>query len=186
MKIKRKKVLTRLLMLFICCFVCLYMYFIKTESIVIAWMPTPDITEQVKEYMEAGYCMGGEVSEDGLGATLHLTQWQRQKWLKFLYGDVEQFVEQANGLDYMYIEVSEDTKKVTLHINKQVSFETLATYLGIIVWDIENIQILNDDENWGFDFIVKDMDTEEILYYADFPQNDIKLDASLWDGEIEK
>ncbi len=95
------------------------------------------------------------------------------------------FLERANKIEHMNIYVSSDTKEMIVSADREVSFETLATYLGIIAWDIEMIQILNGEADWGFEFIVKDMETEKVLYTASCPEERVKIYESFWD-EIEK
>lgn len=126
-------------------------------------MPTKDAKEQINEYRKAGYCTAGYIAGDDSYAEISLTERQRRKWLKDLYEQVADFLKRANEINHMGIEVSSDMKEFTVYADREVNFQTLATYVGIIAWDIEMIQILNGEENWGFEFIVKDLKTEKVL-----------------------
>jgi len=42
-------------------------------------------------------------------------------------------------------------------------------------------QILSGEKNWGFKFILKDMDTCNVLYTADVPEERIKVYDYLWE-----
>lgn len=147
-------------------------------------MPVPDGQEQVDIFVQMGYCSNGYVSDDNTYAEIEITEWQRKKWLNDLYTEVGNLIEEANEINHMRISVSADTKKVTVHANREVNLRTLATYLGIISWDIEMIQVINGDANWGFEFAVKDMETEIVLYTASCPEEKVKVYESFWD-EIE-
>lgn len=148
-------------------------------------MPTKDAKEQINEYKKAGYCTAGYIAEDDSYAEIRLTEWQRRKWLKGLYEQVADFLKRANEINHMGIEVSSDMKEFTVYADREVNFQTLATYLGIIAWDIEMIQILNGEEDWGFEFTVKDMKTEKVVCQTMFPENKISVYESMWD-EIEE
>ncbi len=181
----RKKVLCFVSVILICCILLCYRIFIRMETVEIPWMPVTDIQSSIDVYASLGYCSGGHINEDELGAIIHLTDWQRQKWLKKLYDETGQCIEDANEIKNIRFSVTSDTKEVVLHIDKEVSFETLATYCGLLAWNLEKIQILSAYNDWGFKFVVKDMETEEILYEADFPQDSIRMDASIWDKKDE-
>lgn len=95
------------------------------------------------------------------------------------------YIERANQVAYIQFATTADKKELILHIDRTANFETIALHWGLIAWTIEKIQILSADNDWGFKFVVKDMETEEILYEADFPQDSIKMDASIWDKKDE-
>lgn len=182
---KRKIILVGIGIMFICCAIPIYLVFVKIDNVRLTMMPVPDVQEQIDIFAELGYCSGGYVSEDNTYAEVKLTKWQRKKWLNDLYVEVNDFISKANEIEYMNIAMSSDFKELTVHADKEVSFQTLATYLGAIVWDIELIQVLEGEQMWSIEFTAKDIETEQILFQADFPAEKIKLDESLWD-EIEK
>lgn len=165
----------------VCCLIILYLLFVKTDTIRFTWMPVPDAQEQIDIFAEIGYCNGGFVSDDKSYVEIKLTERQRRKWLRDMYEEVADFVERANEISHMRIEVSSDTKKLTVYADREVSFQNLATYLGIITWDIETIQVLNGEADWEFEFTVKDMKTEKVLYTALCPPGRVKVYESMWD-----
>lgn len=179
---KRKRVVIAGSVVLIFFMLIIYVFFVKTDTIKVTWMPTPDVQEQINEYIKAGYCIGGYVAEDYTYAEIRLSTWQRYKWLTFLDKDIVEFVERANEINHMKFQVSSDTKEMIVYADREVNFQTLATYLGIIAWDIEMIQILNGEESWGFEFIVKDLKTEKVLYSALCPPGRMRVFESMWDG----
>ena len=62
-----------------------------------------------------------------------------------------------------------------------MSFKSAGTYLLVLVYDMELFQVLSGEEDWGIDFTLKDMDTNEILYTADFPEEKIKFNEETWE-----
>lgn len=46
---------------------------------------------------------------------------------------------------------------------------------------MELFQVLNGEADWKIDFILKDMDTGEILYTEDYPEKNIRVEEEMWD-----
>lgn len=168
-------------MLLMCCLVPLYLFFVKTESLRITWMPVPDVQEQINVYEELGYCSGGYITEDNKYAVIELSSWQKLKWKKHLYDDMYGFINRANEVEYMRFQLSTDVKELTVQVNRDISFETLATYFGLVAWHIELIQVVSGEEDWGFEFIIEDMDTGTVLYTALCPKDRVRVSESIWD-----
>lgn len=183
MKNKKTFLAIGIMITIMCCIVVIFIFFIKTDSIQLTLMPVPDIEEQIEVFAELGYCEEGTVNEDYV--EIELTKWQRMKWLKDLKIELENYLKEANEIKHMNIFVSSDTKELKVYADKKVNFQTLATYLGIIVWDIEIIQVLNGEIDWGFEYEAIDMQTERTLYHAYFPIEKMKLNESMWD-DIEE
>lgn len=181
---KRKIFLVKvgIAILIMCSLIILYLFFLRTDTIKLTWMPVPDVQKQIDVFVEMGYCKEGVVSEDNTYAEIELSLWQRKKWKEYLYNTITDFIERANEIKHMKFQVSSDIKEMTIYADKEVNFQTLATYLGIIAWDIEMIQILNGEEEWGFNFVVKDMKTEKVLYNAFCPPGKMKVYESMWDN----
>lgn len=182
---KKKRVVLVASITLIVGLIIIYMFFVKTDTIMVTWMPTKDGVEQINEYKKAGYCIAGYIADDYSFAEIKLTEWQKRKWLKNLYEQVEDLIERANEIEYMRFQVSTNTKELIIYADRKVNFESLATYLGIIAWDIEMIQILSGEEDWGLEFTVKDMKTEKVVCQAMFPENRIRVYESMWD-DIEE
>lgn len=182
----RKRIIIMVIVAFIICvFGFCYFIFFRTERIFLSMMPVPDIQEQIDVHKELGYCMGGYVDENGTGAVIEVTKWQKKKWLDTLYEELADYLNNANEINHMKINMSSDTKQIVVYADKEVNYKTLATYLGAIVWNIEIIQVLNGEEDWSIEFVAKDIKTEEVIYQASFPEERIQINESLWD-EIEK
>ena len=154
-------------------------YFVLTETIVLDSIPAPDIQEQIEIYEELGYCREGYF--DGNSTEIQLTRYQRQKWIKVVQEDLHFMLEKANKLENMKYEISRDAKELTLIANESVSFKSAGTYLLVLVYDMELFQVLSGEEDWGIDFTLKDMDTNEILYTANFPEEKIKFNEETWE-----
>lgn len=170
--------------LIVFCLLFLYCFFIKAETIKFTWMPTTDVNEQINEYIKAGYCKSGYVPEDNTYAEIKLTKWQRKKWLEFEKEDLHYMLEEVNKLERLNISISNSMDKMTVFAYKDVSLETLATYLTILSYSLETIQVLNAEENWGFEFILIDSETNKVIYSVFFPKEEINIKESFWD-EIE-
>lgn len=148
-------------------------------------MPVPDVQEQIDIFKELGYCSRGYVSADNKYAVIELSLWQKSKWNRCLYNDLNGFINSANEIKFMKFQVSSDMEELTVLVSRDVSFETLATYFGLVAWYIEIIQVVNGEEDWGFEFIIKDMETEKVLYTASCPEDRVTVYENLWD-EIEE
>lgn len=185
-KLKNRKriAIVGIIIAIICCLIPFYMIFIKTESIIVTWMPMTDVNEQINEYIKAGYCKSGYVPEDNTYAEIKLTKWQRKKWLEFEKEDLHYMLEEVNKLERLNISISNSMDKMTVFAYKDVSLETLATYLTILSYSLETIQVLNAEENWGFEFILIDSETNKVIYSVFFPKEEINIKESFWD-EIE-
>ena len=153
--------------------------FVLTETIVLDSIPAPDIQEQVDVYVELGYCRKGYF--DGNSTEIQLTRCQRQKWIKAVKEELQRMLESANGLEHMKYEISSDARELTLIANENMNYNLAGTYLLALVYDMELLQILSGEEDWGIDFTLKDMDTNEILYTADYPEEKIRVDETIWE-----
>ena len=154
-------------------------YFIFTETIVLDSMPAPDIQEQIDIYAELGYCISGH--SDGENIEIRLTRQQRQKWIKDVQEEVDFLLDEANDLNDMNFEASGDFKELILIANENMSFNSMTPYLLGLTYDMQLFQVLNGEDNWGICFTLKDMDTNEVLYIADFPEENIKFNEEIWD-----
>ena len=154
-------------------------YFVLTETIVLDSVPATDIQEQVEVYVELGYCRRGYF--DGNSTEIQLTRYQRQKWIKAVKEELQFMLEKANALKNMQFEISSDAKELTLRANEKMSYNRAATYSLAFVYDMELFQVLNGEEDWGIEFTLKDMDTNEIIYTADFPKEKIRVDETIWE-----
>ena len=155
-------------------------YFVLTETITLTAIPAPDIQEQLDIYVEIGLCQKTKINEDETAAIIQLTRYQRQKWIKVVQEDLQFMLEKANGLENMQFEISSDAKELTLRANEKMSYNWAATYSLALVYDMELLQVLNGEEEWGINFTLKDMDTNEIIYTADFPKEKIRVDETIW------
>ena len=156
-------------------------YFVLTEEITLDGMPAPDIEEQIEIYKEMDFCKGGHLTEDNEDIVIYLTRYQRNKWLEFVKEDMKNMLESANALENMEYHVSEDREELILLARRNVSFNSVGIYGMILTYDIELYQILSGEKDWGFKFILKDMDTDEILYTADVPEEKVRVYDYLWD-----
>ena len=181
----KKKILTGIAMCFalilaVIAAVGIY-YFVLIETIELSIMPVPDIKEQLDVYEEMNFCKSGYIDEENTKVIIDLTRYQRKKWLKFVQEDMENMIESANDMEYMEYHVSEDVKELTLIATERVSFRDVATYGLPLLYDMELHQVLMGEKDWSIYFILKDMDTNEILYTAEYPEENIKINEYLWD-----
>ena len=155
-------------------------FFVLTDTIELTKIPAPDIQEQLDIYVEAGLCRRAKMNEDETAAIIHLTRYQRQKWIKRVDEDLEYMLGQANRLQNMTFEISNDAKELTLSANENMNFSSAGTYVLILTYDMELFQVLNGEADWKIDFILKDMDTGEILYTEDYPEKNIRVEEEMW------
>ena len=50
-----------------------------------------------------------------------------------------------------------------------------------LTFDMEMFQVLLGEETWSIHFVLEDMDSGEILYAADFPEEEISVDETIWE-----
>ena len=156
-------------------------YFVLTEEITLDGIPAPDIQEQLDVYVEARLCKEAYINEDETAAIVHLTRYQKKKWIKWITDSMSSSLEDANKLDNMEFQISEDVKELTLSARQNVSYSSVGTYGLILTYDMEIYQLLMGEEEWSVHFILKDMDTDEILYTANYPEENIRVYDYLWD-----
>lgn len=155
--------------------------FVVSDTIELTMIPAPDIQEQLDVYVEAGLCWGAYMNEDETAAVIHLTKKQREKWIDWITNSMNKSLEEVNRLDNIEYVVSEDGKVLTLRANEKMSYNSAGTYLGLLIYDLEIYQVLMGEEIWSVHFVVEDMDSGEILYAADFPEEEISVDETIWE-----
>lgn len=155
--------------------------FVASETIELTMIPAPDIQEQLDIFVDAGLCWKAYVNEDETAAVIHLTKRQRERWIEWITDSMNRDLEEVNRLENIEYLVSEDGKILTLRANENVSFNSAGTYLLILAFDMEIYQVLMGEETWSIHFVLEDMDTGEILYTADYPEEEIEVDDSMWD-----
>ena len=155
--------------------------FAASDTIELTMIPAPDIQEQLDVYVEAGLCWKAYINEDETAIVIHLTKRQRERWIEWITDSMNMELENANRLENMEYHVSEDRKVLTLRANENVSFSSLGTYLLIFAYDMEIYQVLMGVETWSIHFVLEDMDTGEVLYTADYPEEKIRVEEEMWD-----
>lgn len=156
-------------------------YFVLTEEITLDGIPAPDIQEQLDVYVEAGLCKEAYINEDETAAIVHLTRYQKKKWIKWITDSMSSSLEDANKLDNMEYQISDDAKELTLIARKSISYNSAGTYFLVLAYDMEIYQLLMGEQEWGVHFVLKDMDTNETLYTADYPEEKVRVYDYLWD-----
>ena len=155
--------------------------FVVSDTIELTMIPAPDIQEQLDVYVEAGLCWDAYVNEDETAAVIHLTKKQREKWIEWITDSMNGDLEKVNRSENIEYVVSEDGKVLTLRANEKMSFNSAGTYLGILLYDLEIYQVLMGEANWSIHFVMEDMDTNEILYTADYPEEEIRVSETIWE-----
>lgn len=155
--------------------------FATSDTIELTMIPAPDIQEQLDVYVEAGLCWRAYINDDETAAVIRLTKRQREKWIEWITDSMNRSLEEVNRLDNIEYLVSEDGKVLTLRANENMSFNSAGTYLFILLYDLEIYQVLMGEETWSIHFVLEDIDTGEILYTADYPEEEIEVDDSMWD-----
>ena len=155
----------------------------ESDTIELTAIPTSDVQEQLDVFVEAGLCWKAYVNEDETAAVIHLSKKQREKWKVWITDSMNRSLEDVNKQEDLKFYVSEDRKKLTLSANENMSYKTVAAYVSIFIFDMEIYQVLSGEENWSIDFVLEDMETKEVLYTADFPEETIKVNDKIWNGK---
>ncbi len=155
--------------------------FVVSDTIEFTMMVAPDFQEQLDIYVEAGLCWRAYINEDETAAVIHLTKKQREKWIEWIKDSMNRSLESVNTSENIEYVVSEDGKVLTLRANEKMSYNSAGTYLFLFLYDLEVYQVLMGEEKWSIHFVVEDMDTGEILYTADFPEEKIRVDETIWE-----
>ncbi len=154
--------------------------FVVSDTIELTMIPTSDIQEQLDVFVEADLCWRAYINEDETAAVIHLTKRQRERWIEWITDSMNRDLEEVNRLENIEYLVSEDGKVLTLRANEKMSYNSAGTYLGLLIYDLEIYQVLMGEEIWSVHFVVEDMDSGEILYTADFPEEEISVDETIW------
>ena len=144
--------------------------FVVSDTIELTMIPAPDIQEQLDVYVEAGLCWRAYLNEDETAAVIHLTKNQREKWIEWITDSMNRSLESVNRSENIEYVVSEEGKVLTLKANENMNYNSAGTYLFILLYDLEIYQVLMGEENWSIHFVLEDMDRKEILYMADYPE----------------
>lgn len=155
--------------------------FVVSDTIELTGIPSSDIEEQLDVFVEAGLCWKAYINEDKTAVVIYLTKKQREKWIEWLEGSMNKSLESVNRSENIEYSVSGDGKVLTLRANENMDYNSAGTYLPILLFDMEIYQVLMGEENWTIHFVLEDMDTNEILYTADFPGEKIRVDESIWE-----
>ena len=155
--------------------------FVVSDTIELTMIPTSDIQEQLDVFVEADLCWRAYINEDETAAVIHLTKRQRERWIEWITDSMSRSLESVNNSENIRYNVSEDCKILTLRANEKMSYKTAATYLSILSFDMEIYQVLMGEETWSIHFVLEDMDTGEVLYTADYPEEKIRVEEEMWD-----
>ena len=155
--------------------------FVVSDTIELTMIPVPDIQEQLDVYVEAGLCWRAYLNEDETAAVIHLTKNQREKWIEWITDSMNRSLESVNRSENIEYVVSEEGKVLTLKANENMNYNSAGTYLFILLYDLEIYQVLMGEENWSIHFVLEDMDRKEILYMADYPEEQIRVDETIWE-----
>ena len=155
--------------------------FVASDTIELTGIPASDIQEQLDVFVDAGLCWKAYINEDETAAVIHLTKKQREKWIDWVKDSTKQALERVNDSENIEYIVSEDYKVLTLRANENMNYKTAGTYLPALTFDMEMFQVLLGEETWSIHFVLEDMDTGEILYTADFPEEKIKVNEEIWE-----
>ena len=155
--------------------------FVALDTVELTMIPSTDIQGQLDVFVETGLCWNAYVNKDETAAVIHLTKKQREKWIEWVKDSIAQALERVNSSENIEYIVSNDCKILTLRANENMSFKTAGSYLGVLLFDMEIYQVLMREEIWSIHFVLEDMDTGEILYTADYPEEEIEVDDSMWD-----
>ena len=99
-----------------------------------------------------------------------MTKKQREKWIDWITDSMNKSLEEVNRIDNIEYVVSEDGKVLTLRANEKMSYNSAGTYLLILLYDLEIYQVLMGEENWSIQFILENMNTNEVVYTVDYPK----------------
>jgi len=155
--------------------------FVASDTIELTMIPTSDIQEQLDIFVEAGLCWKAYVNEDETAAVIHLTKNQRERWIEWVKDSINQALESVNNSENIEYVVSKDCKVLTLRANKDMSYKAAGSYLGVLLFDMEIYQVLKGEETWSIHYVLEDMNTGEILYIADYPEEEIRVHESMWE-----
>ena len=155
--------------------------FVVSDTIELTGIPTSDVQEQLDVFVEADLCWRAYVNEDETAAVIHLTKKQRERWIEWIKDSTNQALERVNDSENIEYIVSEDYKVLTLRANENINYKTAGTYLPALLFDMEIYQVLMEEETWSIHFVLEDMNTGEILYIADFPEEKIRVDETIWE-----
>lgn len=155
--------------------------FVVSDTIELTGIPAPDIQEQLDVYVEAGLCWRAYINEDETAAVIHLTKRQRERWIEWITDSMNRSLESVNRSENIEYVVSEDGRVLTLRANEKMSYNSAGTYLGILLYDLEIYQVLMGEENWSIHFVLENMDTNEVVYTADYPKEQIKFNEEIWE-----
>ena len=155
--------------------------FVASDTIELTGIPASDIQEQLDVFVDAGLCWKAYINEDGTAAVIHLTKKQREKWIEWVRDSTNKVLERVNNSDSLEYIMSEDYKVLTLRANENMNYKTAGTYLPALTFDMEMFQVLLGEENWSINFIIEDMDTNEVVYTANFPEEKIKFNEEIWE-----
>lgn len=104
-----------------------------------------------------------------------------KKWIEWITDSMNRSLESVNRSENIEYVVSEDGKVLTLRANEYMNYNSAGTYLLILLYDMEIYQVLMGEENWTIHFVLEDMDTNETIYTADYPKEQIKFNAETWE-----
>jgi hypothetical protein len=158
--------------------------FIYTETMELIWVPTSTPQDQIDIYIEEG--RKAYFNEDETKIYVETTKKGWKEWREYTENGLRSNLKSANNIPRLTMSVFDDYKEIDIEMGSDVSYTSMMTYLGIIMYYTELLQQFNGvDDTWTVNVVLKDIDTGNVILTANYPNEKIRIEQSLWDNQLK-
>ena len=134
----------------------------------------------VQELRELGYCEYVFENDDKM-IEVKMTPEERSAWIARVEDTISNKLAEIEETGMHSFVLSEDCKTLVAEIEKIGSIEAFGQDMILLTYNAEIYQILNGEEEWSLNIIVKNADTGKELVNVYFPQEKFEITPEMWD-----
>jgi hypothetical protein len=157
--------------------------FIYTETMELIWVPTSTPQDQIDIYIKEG--RKAYFNEDETKIYVETTKKGWKEWRGYTENGLRSNLDDANYIPRLTMSVTDDYKEIDIEMGSDVSYTSMMTYLGIVMYYTELLQQFNGvEDTWSVNVVLKDIDTGNVILTANYPNEKIRIEQSLWDNQL--
>jgi hypothetical protein len=147
------------------------------------WVPTSTPQDQIDIYIKEG--RKAYFNEDETKIYVETTKKGWKEWRGYTENGLRSNLDDANYIPRLTMSVTDDYKEIDIEMGSDVSYTSMMTYLGIVMYYTELLQQFNGvEDTWSVNVVLKDIDTGNVILTANYPNEKIRIEQSLWDNQL--
>ena len=135
----------------------------------------------IEEVREANICEYIYINKYGY-ADVKVTEKQRKEWVRTAEEKINKILEKTADEEKCNFKFNEDYTVLMSEVQSQYTLQTYAEDMVSLIYNAEIIQIFSENkETWSVNVVIENMDTGKELVNIQYPQEDLNLEADMWD-----